>query len=156
MSKQYEPDYLFFKEIVIFEIIFDDTQYLTLYGTVANPNPFENNYIIGNFCCDFSQLTDLLLFGGEDAEQILKELSENVLNIIDNPSVIDVEEILGHPLVINNIIIKMYEPQEIEDAEESEEETKEEETSSNIFIIDAIEEQKEQIPGVMDKIVGIF
>lgn len=112
MENGYEPNYRKIDEIYISEIIFEkdkDVTDVTIFGYYENP--FEENLKRVDYCCDFSVLTDLLIYAEEEGEILINIIAEKLDESTNEiPSIIDVENLLGSPLKIENIILTIYKP----------------------------------------------
>ncbi len=136
MSKSYEPKYKQINEIYLKEIVFEkslDSTDVTIFGYYENP-PEEYLKRV-DYCCEFSLLTDLLLFAKEDGEPIIKAITDKLTDDdTEIPTVIDVENLLGHLLKIENIILTIYRPMQ-----EEEDGTWKENESEELYFIDSVE-----------------
>lgn len=90
-----------FDHIFIHEIIFDDTNDLTLYCTV--PYYGENYY--ANFGLSFEQLNILLRINKTAGASVASALAEKLNGEIEIPSVIEVDTLYGKPLEISNCLL---------------------------------------------------
>jgi hypothetical protein len=117
MNNTYEPNYKQIDEIYIREIIFEkdkNSTDVTIFGYYENPFEVELQEV--DYVCDFSILTDLLIFANENGEYIIKAITEKLDDDdTEIPSRIDVENIFGKPLKIDNIILTIYKPFEQDD-----------------------------------------
>ena len=86
----YEPKYLYLNEIYISELVFDNGDGLSLFGYLKDWH--SNKLVRWDFFSDFSQLTDILLECGEAGEKLIDVLSKTLLEIVEIPTVIDVEQ----------------------------------------------------------------
>lgn len=114
MEKKYEPDYQYIDEIYLKKIAFvNDTNSndVTIFGYYQNP--FEDSLQTVDYWCEFSTLTDILLAANEDGDLVITAITD-LLNSKDseNPNLIDIENILGAPLKVEDIILKIYKPME--------------------------------------------
>jgi hypothetical protein len=131
-----------FDHIFIHEIIFDETNDLTLYCTV----PYFGQMYYANFGLSFEQLNVLLRTNKTAGAPIAGALAEKLNAEIEIPSVIEVDTLYGKPLEINNCIlytslfdVSSDDPEETDDFEEIEEkEDEEEEYEAYAFIVDEI------------------
>ena len=144
MGNIYEPKYYQIDEIYIKEIIFENnsnSSELTIFGYYQNP--LGNQLKDVDYGCDFSMLTDLLLFAEENGEPIINLISEKLSNpdeedIDDDepqPTIIDIENLLGQPLKIEGIVLTIYKPFE------KNEEGDWIESKDEFYIIDKIEQK---------------
>ena len=136
MSKQYEPKYRYIDEIYLKEIIFEKHQTnsdVTIWGYYTNP--FDKHLKHADYCCEFSLLTDLLLFANEDGEPIINAIADKLNDDdMEIPTIIDVENTLGRLLKIENIVLTIYRPMgEDENGEWTED------TSEEFYFIDKVE-----------------
>lgn len=113
MPDAYIPKYYYIDEIIINAIVFDETENLTLLGSYYNTDEEKLNSC--DYLCDFAQLTDLLLIAGEHADKIITELTDKLCGEFEIPSVLDIKEIIGEPLKIEGIMIKIYKPHDKND-----------------------------------------
>ncbi|HQE13228.1 MAG TPA: hypothetical protein PLQ78_10790 [Flavipsychrobacter sp.] len=135
MSKSYEPKYHLIEEIYLKEIIFEkrqDSTDVTIFGYYEKP--FEERLKRVDYCCEFSMLTDLLLFAKEEGEPIISAITDKLTdNDTEIPTIIDVENILGRLLKIENIVLTIYRPmQEDENGEWKED------VSEEFYFIDSV------------------
>jgi len=129
-----------FDNISIHEIIFDDTNDLTLYCTV----PYFGKTYFANFGLSFDQLNTLLRSHKPAELPIASALADKLNGDIEIPSVIDVEALYGKPLAINNCLL--YTTLFDVSSEDDDEDLDDEETNDNddegyeayAFIIDEI------------------
>jgi hypothetical protein len=140
MADLYEPKYEHIDEIYLKEIVFEkdkDSTDVTIFGYYENP--FEEELKRVDYCCPFSILTDLLLFADEKGDPIIGAIADK-LNDDDceYPSVIDVENLFGHPLKIDGIILTIYRPMEKNEDGEWEEIN----DDDLLYIIDSIESKQ--------------
>lgn len=140
MADLYEPKYEHIDEIYLKEIVFEkdkDSNDVTIFGYYENP--FEEELKRVDYCCPFSILTDLLLFAGEDGDPIIGAIADK-LNDDDceYPSVIDVENLFGNPLKIEDIILTIYRPME----QDENGEWIEIQDDDLLYIIDSIESKQ--------------
>jgi hypothetical protein len=136
MSTPYQPKYRYIDEIYLKEIIFEKHQTnsdVTIWGYYENP--FEEHLKHADYCCEFSLLTDLLLFANEDGEPIINAIADKLNDDdMEIPTVIDIENILGRLLKIENIVLTIYRPMgEDENGEWTED------TSAEFYFIDKVE-----------------
>ena len=109
-DNKYNPEYYYLDSIYISNIVFDETENLTIFGCLYD----EEIGILKewDFFCAFNFLTDILLFADYEGDVLIKLLSEKLSEDFDIPSIIDVEELFGKPLLVENLILKVYIPQE--------------------------------------------
>ncbi|AHF17582.1 hypothetical protein [Niabella soli] len=112
----YKPNYKYLNEIYIDKIIFEPGPLesdVTIFGYIKD-NIDPEVYNPADYCCDFSLLNDLLAIAGESAEPIIDAIATK-LNApgIEDPIVIDLEEIAIAPLKIDFINLKVYKPKEL-------------------------------------------
>ena len=140
MGQKYQPNYEKAYEIYLKEIIFEKNSQesdVTIFGYF---NDFlEDNLVQIDYCCDFSILTDLLIFAKEDGEPVISAITEKLNEEIEEiPVIIDVENIFGRPLKIEGIVMTIYIP--FEEDENGEWHESEDRTA---YIIDSIEPKEE-------------
>jgi hypothetical protein len=137
MADKYQPDYRYINEIYLKEIIFvNDTNSndVTIFGYYDNP--FEEDLQRVDYWCDFSTLTDILLAANEAGEPIINAITD-LLNsdTCNEPNRIDVENLFGKPLKVDNIVLTIYKPME----QDEEGEWKLEDPDEEFYIIDSVE-----------------
>ncbi|RYD72635.1 MAG: hypothetical protein EOP53_21575 [Sphingobacteriales bacterium] len=91
-----------FDRIIIQEIIFDDTNDVTLFCTV----PYYGEMYVANFGLSFEQLNVILRsINKSDGSTIATAIAEKLKGEIEIPSVIEVVTVYGKPLEVNNCIL---------------------------------------------------
>jgi hypothetical protein len=131
----YKPKYYYFDEIYFETIVFDDTTDVTIFGFV---NDKEKDELFGcDFICQFSVLYDILFLSGNDGEILMNEISEKLSHDLEIPTEIDVVETLEDPLLIDNLIFKVYKTHEQDEFGEWKESK-----DSCYFIDEVIDESK--------------
>jgi hypothetical protein len=128
-----------FDHINIHEIIFDDTNDMTLYCTV----PYYGQLFYANFGVSFEQLNTLLRINKSAGASIAAALGEKLNGEIEIPSVIEIETLYGKPLEINNCILftSLFDVSTDDDDEfdaNDTENTDDEPYEAYAFIVDAI------------------
>jgi hypothetical protein len=130
-----------FDKINIHEIIFDETNDMTLYCTV----PYYGQLYYANFGVSFEQLNTLLRINKSAGASIAAALGEKLNGEIEIPSVIEVETLYGKPLEINNCILytSLFDVSSDDDNEEFEEakdtdNPEDEPYEAYAFIVDSI------------------
>jgi hypothetical protein len=113
MPEGYDPQYYYIDEIIIGGIVFDETENVTILGYYLNTD--EDQLIKCDYLCNFSQLIDLLLLGGDVAEEIIVKLSDKLTSEYEIPAIIDIEENIGRLIHLRDIILKIYKPHEKND-----------------------------------------
>lgn len=135
MSKAYEPIYHYIDEIYVKQVVFEKTPEsdgVSIFGYYDNT--MEQSIKRIDYFCNFALLTDLLIAAKEEGETIIKAITEKLNQQADeSPVIIDVENMFGIPLKIEEIILKIYKPMK----EDENGEFKEEEDNS--YIIDTVE-----------------
>ena len=135
MSKAYEPIYHYIDEIYVKQVVFEkspDSDSVSIFGYYDNT--LEQSLKRIDYFCNFSLLTDLLIAAKEEGEPVIKAITEKLNQLEEEcPMIIDVENMFGMPLKIEEIILKIYKPMN----EDENGEFKEEEDNS--YIIDTIE-----------------
>jgi hypothetical protein len=89
-----------FDKIIVHEIIFDDSNDVTLFCAV----PYFGQMYTANFGLSFAQL-DFIIRSTNNAHAVSTVLAEHLEAQEERPSVIDVEKIYGHPLEISNCVL---------------------------------------------------
>ncbi len=91
-----------FDRIIIQEIIFDDTNDVTLFCTV----PYYGEMYTANFGLNFEQLNIILRsINKSDGSAVATAIAEKLKGEIEIPSVIEVTSLYGKPLEVNNCIL---------------------------------------------------
>ena len=90
-----------FDHIIIKDIIFDDTSDVTLYCYV----PYFGQLFFANFGLTFDQLNTVLRSTRSDGAPVATAIAEKLKGDIEIPSVIDLEQVFGRPLTIDNCIL---------------------------------------------------
>ena len=133
-----------FDRIIIQEIIFDDTNDVTLFCTV----PYYGEMYVANFGLSFEQLNVILRsINKSDGSTIATAIAEKLKGEIEIPSVIEVVAVYGKPLEVNNCILytTLYDISDDEDDEDDEDEDEFEDGADNNF--DGAEEDDEEDEG---------
>lgn len=110
----YEPNYLIQDGIQLHEIVFmksPEADSVTIFGACRQP---ETGKVLNrDFGCDFAIFTDLLMLAGDAGfaviDQIAALLGDDSVEP-EEPVGVDVFNLLGGPLVINGISLKIYKP----------------------------------------------
>lgn len=110
MNNKLSPQYLYLNQIIIDQIVFDQTEYATIFGYIFNT--YTGKLINWDFVLHFNILTDILLFAKEEGEIVIKDVSDKIQKGIDPPTITDVCELTGQPLAVNNLCLKVYKPEE--------------------------------------------
>lgn len=136
MADKYIPNYHKINEIYLKEIVFEksiDHSEVSIFGYYFNSDKKELIRI--DYLCEFSALTDLLIFANEKGEPIIEAITEKLNSYTEEyPIVIDIENIYGEPLKIENILLTIYLP-----FEENEKGEWIESTDKTFYIIDSVE-----------------
>jgi len=135
MCKAYEPIYHYIDEIYVQQVVFEkrpDSDNVSIFGYYDNTMGQSLKRV--DYFCNFSLLTDLLIAAKEDGELVINAITEKLNEQAEEcPVIIDVENMFGMPLKIEEIILKIYKPmKENENGEMKEDE-------DNSYIIDTIE-----------------
>lgn len=109
-DNSYDPKYYYLDEIYISAIVFDQTENLSIFGYLHDEK--NGDLKRWDFFCGFSFLTDILLFAGEEGDTLIKIISEKVSQELEIPTVIDVENLFEKPLLVNTIVLTVYQPHE--------------------------------------------
>lgn len=136
MANIYEPNYLCIEEIYIKEIVFEksvESNEVTLFGCYYNP--FAKKFYNVDYGCDFSTFIDLLLLASEEEGDPIIVAITDILSNNDpkNPCTVDIENMFGSPIKIENIILTIYKPMEQNEKGEWQEE------SDTFYIIEHVE-----------------
>ena len=135
MSKAYDPIYHYIDKIYVQQVVFEKSlncDNVSIFGYYDND--MEQNLKRVDYFCNFSLLTDLLIAAKEDGELVINAITEKLNEHNEEcPVIIDIENMFGIPLKIEEIILKIYKPMK----EDENGEFKEEEDNS--YIIDTIE-----------------
>ncbi|MGZ5244944.1 MAG: hypothetical protein ACXWDO_09635 [Bacteroidia bacterium] len=121
-----------FDRIIIQEIIFDDTNDVTLFCTV----PYYGEMYTANFGLSFEQLNVILRsINKSDGSAIATAIAEKLKGEIEIPSVIEVVAVYGKPLEVNNCILytTLYDisDDDDDDIDEGEEDDEDEDFDEN-------------------------
>jgi len=108
MSNTYDPQYFYLDQIYISKIVFDESENISLFCYLFDEG--QNKLVRWDLFSDFTFLTDILLFSGEDGEVIIKIISEKLSEELEIPTVIDVENLFLKPLYVDSFIFKVYKP----------------------------------------------
>ena len=112
MPNKYKPNIHKIDEIYLKEIVFEknvESTDVTIFGYYFNTITEELVRI--DYLIEFSMLTDLLIFANEKGEPIIETITEKLnADFEEDPIRIDVENIFGEPLKIENILIQIYIP----------------------------------------------
>ncbi len=108
----YQPNYEYFSHLKLTDIVFDETRVLaTLFGQYKEHKTAP--YLDCDFVCEFDILGDLLLHAGEEADGVTEALAcKLTADYIASPTVIDITALMGAPLEINDVQLKVYRPHE--------------------------------------------
>ena len=135
MCKAYEPIYYYIDEIYVQQVVFEknpNCDNVSIFGYFDNI--MEQNLKRVDYFCNFSLLTDLLIAAKEDGELVINAITEKLNEHNEECLVIiDIENMFGIPLKIEEIILKIYKPMEENENGEMKED------DDNSFIIDTIE-----------------
>lgn len=120
MSDGYTPNYFDVRTIFINEIIFEnklDENDVTIFG--SHNNVFDEERESSDYWCEFSLLTELLSLAGSKGETI-SEMMSDILNdkTEESPVGVDVVNLFGEPLRIDNIFLQLYKPQKKDENDE--------------------------------------
>ena len=135
MCKAYGPIYHYIDEIYVQQVVFEkspDSDNVSIFGYYDNT--MEQSLKRVDYFCNFSLLTDLLIAAKEDGEVVINAITEKLNERAEEcPVIIDVENIFGIPLKIEEIILKIYKPMKENENGEMKE------VGDNSYIIDTIE-----------------
>jgi hypothetical protein len=90
----------YFDNIIIHEIIFDETNDVTLFCTV----PYFGQDYSANFGLTFDQLSFVLRHTNPAGKDIAQAIAEKLRGDIEIPSVIEIDLVYGQPLEVTNCI----------------------------------------------------
>ncbi len=111
MSTQvYDPTYHYLNTIYISQIVFDETEFVTLFGYLVDEKKKE--FVGWDFLANFSQLNDMLLSTINESDTIIEILAEKLSQKYDSPTIIDVVNLFTKPIEINSFVFKVYKPHE--------------------------------------------
>lgn len=91
------------EEIAISQIIFDHSEWVSLWGYMTRRG--DQNRM--DFILNFDTLNRLLRFSGKTGDKIQMLLVEKIEKGLEEPSVIDLEEVFGKPQVLNQCRIEV-------------------------------------------------
>lgn len=129
-----------FDDIIVHEIIFDESNDVTLFCTV----PYYGKMYSANFGLTFAQLNTLLRSNKREGEPVATAVAEKLDHDIEIPSVVEIESLYGSPLHINNVVLctTLFDlengPDEDLEEEDMEEEEEEEGYDAYAFLVDEI------------------
>lgn len=110
----YEPNYQQIDKIYIGEIVFEknlETVDVTIFGYTMNVS--TNTLMRCDYWCELGTITELLLSLKRKGEPIINAILDEINSDTPNyPARIDVEDILGEPLLIEDIRLTIYKPWE--------------------------------------------
>lgn len=110
----YEPNYQQIDKIYIGEIVFEknlETVDVTIFGYTLNV--LTNTLTRCDYWCELGTITELLLSLKRKGEPIINAILDEINSSTPNyPARIDVEGILGEPLLIEDIRLTIYKPWE--------------------------------------------
>src|SRR6266516_2158809 len=89
-----------FDHIIVHEIIFDESNDVTLFCTI----PYFGQLFTANFGLSFAQLNTLLRSNGNAEKRIASAIAEKLDAGTEVPSVIEIENVYGEPLDIHNCV----------------------------------------------------
>jgi len=108
LSDDYSPQLFTITDIEVDEIVFDSEVPPSLFGRIIEKDSVRE-VTIG---LQFSQLNKILLTCGDQGVKISDKITEKLSDeYIEQPTVIDIEEVVGQPLVIDNCYLEVYMPQ---------------------------------------------
>lgn len=132
-----------FDHIIIHEIIFDDSNDVTLFCTV----PYYGEQYSANFGLTFEQMDVILRNTNSAGKDIASAIADKLKGEIEIPSVIEVDLLYGQPLEVTNCIFytTLYDFSEDEEEEaEGESEYPESESKSPEDSSSAAEEDEDE------------
>ncbi|HAY34799.1 MAG TPA: hypothetical protein PK536_11815 [Ignavibacteria bacterium] len=136
MADKYEVNYQYLSKLYLSDIVFEkriDSQDVTIIAYFKNPIEEESEIIY--LSCDFSILIKVLIFLREEGDFIINEIAEKFrIKDNENITIIEIENLLGKPLEINNIVFTIYRPKD-----ENEQGEFVEITDETIYCIDSVE-----------------
>ena len=137
MPQKYQPNYRYTHEIYLSEIVFEkdkDSTDVTIFGYYRDSTEKKLKRV--DYWCEFSTLTDLLMAGKEKCESVISAISDILTSeTTEVPVIVDVENILGKPLKIDNIKLTIYRPM----VEDENGEWQEDRSDEEFYIIDHFE-----------------
>lgn len=89
--------------IGIYEIIFDHSEWVTLWGFKLE----KGKKVELHFLTDFQTLNKLLRLSGEEGDEIQMHLVSQMEQGIGNPSILDLEKLCGKPAFFNRIVLEI-------------------------------------------------
>lgn len=139
MADEYKPNYSLINKIYISEIIFErsaSSPDVTIFAYLKDPKDGDHKII--TFSCTFSILNNILIFTKEKSNNITFAIADKLSIRGDvEPTVIDVENIMGEPFDIDNIVFTIYQPMQKNQKDEWVEIPDE-----SLFIIDKVESKE--------------
>lgn len=113
MEKVYDAEYYLLDEIRVRQILFDESDGVTIFGALSAKDDYETS-IPWDFICEFGLLTDILMFADnkEEGDLLISIISEKLSKELEIPTVIDMEDLFGGELYFTKLIFKVYRPHE--------------------------------------------
>lgn len=115
MNNLSNPEHQYIEHIFIKTIVIDDTENVTLFGYLSGND--ITDLIPYDFVCKFNILTDLLLLGEKFGDQIIELVSDTLTKELEIPTIIDLKEIYGRILYVEDIKLQVFAPDEKDENE---------------------------------------
>lgn len=138
MENGYDAEHYLLDEIRIRQILFDESDGVTIFGALGAKDDYETS-ISWDFICNFGLLTDILMFADnrEEGDLLINIISEKLSKELEIPTVIDMDDIFGGELYFTKLIFEVYKPHE------KDENGIWQPTDENCYFIESIESQTE-------------
>jgi hypothetical protein len=109
----YEPELFTIANIVIEEIVFDVEVPPSIFAKIPAEGKKMKDVTIG---LQFSELNQILLTCGEKGAQLSDVITKKLnIEVLEDPAVIDITEILGENLLADNCFLEVYQTQHLND-----------------------------------------
>jgi hypothetical protein len=104
-------NYKLHEGIRIEKIIFDESNDVTIFA--IKYDIIEETFNSVTYICKFDILTNLLMLADEEGEIIIFNLATKIENETERPTILDVKQLLGNYLKIEEVCFDVYKPLEL-------------------------------------------
>lgn len=104
----FAPQFMEITAIYVSQVIFDRSEWVSIWGSVDTDKGKRKM----DFVTDFDTLNQLLRFSGQAGDDIQMHLVDKLEGELQEPSVVDLENLYGSPLLLNGCRLKVYHPRE--------------------------------------------